>query len=562
MFCHNPAFGGTKTQNPSKLFYKPFFCGILCFRDLVAFFLINLQSYVLIYNINALPSHSDQDTSQIVETLGRDAQFGRLYPTSLQFDKKSIIIKEIITLGNTRTKDLIILRELNFGVGDTLTEGSIDHLLEINRNNIFNTGLFVTVELSAERLVYSDVKRLPAGAPKAQAGGQGNEGRSENNEFIDIIIIVKERWYTFPIPILELADRNFNVWWDEQNKDLDRIEYGIRFYQENCRGKNERLKVVLQSGYTRKYELYYNIPYIDKKQIVGMRPSISYSRNREIAYKTGDTVKAFENKLVFYEDPEFIRERFNAGVKLFRRKAIHISHSLDIKFNYNTIADTVIALNPNYFNNKGDHEQKYFQVSYAYKRDFRDIQYYPLKGSYFMFEVKKPGTGIFNDINQLEFTAGYSKFWDVGKKTYLAWLIKTKNSIPKIQPWFNSMAFGYYQDFVRGYEFYVIDGQHYLLGKVTLKKQLFSTTKELKTLIPIRQFQTIPFALYLKVYTDAGYVVNKSFTKKNNPLTNSFLQGGGIGLDIVTFYDTVFRIEYSVNGRGEHGFYLHFEADI
>ncbi|MCH8318368.1 MAG: BamA/TamA family outer membrane protein [Bacteroidetes bacterium] len=487
--------------------------------------------YFINYNINALPIHSDQDTSQN--------------------DKKSFIIKEIITLGNKRTKDLIILRELNFSAGDTLTEGSIDQILEINRNNIFNTSLFVTVELSAQRRVHSDEKRLP-----------GNEGRLENNEFINIIIIVKERWYTFPIPILELADRNFNVWWDEQNKDLDRIEYGIRFYQENCRGRNERLKVVLQSGFTRKYEIYYNIPYIDKKQIIGMRPSISYSRNREIAYKTGDTVKAFENKLVFYEDPEFIRERFNAGVKLFRRKAIHIIHSLDIKFNYNTIADTVAALNPNYFNNKGDHEQKYFQVSYAYKRDFRDIQYYPLKGSYLVFEAKKLGTGIFNDINQLELTTGYSKFWDVGKKTYLAGLIKTKNSIPKIQPWFNSRAFGYYQDFVRGYEFYVIDGQHYLLGKATLKKQLFSTTKELKTLIPIRQFQTIPFALYLKVYTDAGYVVNNSFTKENNPLTNSFLLGGGIGLDIVTFYDTVFRIEYSVNGRGEHGFYLHFEADI
>lgn len=507
---------------------------------------ITIFFYFITYNTNSLPDCLTNLQRITVSTQHAKRQVHTIQDT-IQNYKKSFIIKKIIIKGNKKTKNIIIIRELNFNVGDTLREKSPDQIMEINRNNIFNTGLFVTVELNAERIV-QNTKHID------DKHKTEDDGRSENNELINVIIIVKERWYTFPVPVFELADRNFNVWWYEQNKTLNRIEYGIRFYQENCWGRNERLKIVLQSGYTKKYELYYNVPYIDKKQILGIRPSISYSRNREIAYKT------YSNKLIFYRDPEFIIKKFNTGLKFFIRKAIHTIHSLDIKYYYNTIADTIIRLNPDYFNNNND--QKYLQISYAYKRDFRDIQYYPLTGSYFNLEVKKSGTGIFNDINQLELTANYTKFWDVGKKFYLASMIKSKNSIPKMQPFLNSRAFGYNQNFVRGYEYYVIDGQHFLLGKVTFKKLLYSTTKEFKTFIPVSQFQTIPFAVYLKIYSDAGYVVNNNFTKANNSLTNTFLSGGGIGLDIITSYDTVFRIEYSVNDRKEKGFYLHFEADI
>src|SRR5690606_41730575 len=39
---------------------------------------------------------------------------------------------------------------------------------------------------------------------------------------VDLIIEVNERWYTFPIPILALSDRNFNDW--IQNHDAKRSE--------------------------------------------------------------------------------------------------------------------------------------------------------------------------------------------------------------------------------------------------------------------------------------------------------------------------------------------------
>jgi hypothetical protein len=46
--------------------------------------------------------------------------------------------------------------------------------------------------------------------------------------------------------------------------------------------------------------------------------------------------------------------------------------------------------------------------------------------------------------------------------------------------------------------------------------------------------------------------------EKMNNMSNSFLYGTGVGLDFVTYYDKVFRFEYSVNAKGEGGIFIHF----
>jgi len=47
-----------------------------------------------------------------------------------------------------------------------------------------------------------------------------------------------------------------------------------------------------------------------------------------------------------------------------------------------------------------------------------------------------------------------------------------------------------------------------------------------------------------------------------NPLNGKFLAGAGLGVDFVTYYDKVFRVEYTLNAEGESGFFLHFMAAI
>jgi len=110
---------------------------------------------------------------------------------------------------------------------------------------------------------------------------------------------------------------------------------------------------------------------------------------------------------------------------------------------------------------------------------------------------------------------------------------------------------------MRGLEKYVVDGVAGGVIRNTLSRELFQFS------IPFIRgtaHDRIPFRFFAKTYVDAGYVYNRDFT--SNSLTNRFLYSGGAGMDIVTFYDFVFRFEYSLNQLGEKGFFFHIKNDF
>ncbi len=115
--------------------------------------------------------------------------------------------------------------------------------------------------------------------------------------------------------------------------------------------------------------------------------------------------------------------------------------------------------------------------------------------------------------------------------------------------------------YLRGYEYYVIDGQRFILLKTNLKFRLLAERVVHASFIPLNKFNVIPFAFYMNLYGDAGYVRDRQFSELN-PLVNNWQYSGGAGIDFVTYYDLVFRLEFSVNKLGESGFFLHFTAPI
>jgi outer membrane protein assembly factor BamA len=185
-----------------------------------------------------------------------------------------------------------------------------------------------------------------------------------------------------------------------------------------------------------------------------------------------------------------------------------------------------------------------------------------LKGHLFNVNLSRAGLTSKEDIHLTALYTDISLYRPITKKYFYTASLRGKTSSPSKQPYFNYRGFGYGQDYVRGYEYYVIDGQHYGLAKLTLKRELLNIQKHIPQLIPFRQFQTIPIAIYLKLYGDAGYVVDNIYNYENNRFSNTMLYGGGIGIDFVTFYNTVFRIDCSVNRSLERGFFFHFVRDI
>lgn len=450
-------------------------------------------------------------------------------PFAGQATVDQVIVGEITLEGNHRTKEHIVLRELNFTVGDSIPLSELGFRLERSRQFVMNTGLFNQVRINI------------------------SQWEIETN-LVTIHVDLEEAWFIYPFPTLELADRNFNVWWTEFDHSLRRLNYGIRFYHLNTTGNLDRLKAILQFGYTQQFELKYEFPALDRAQTLRIETGIYYSRNREIAYDTKG------NKVQFYrDDDEFQLRRFRTGITLSNRPGIHVFHKLKLEYQQNTISDYVInELNSNYFLN-GRSQQKLFFAQYQFIYDNRDIRPYPLHGNYLEGGLRKEGLGIFNHRNGFYLTMEYRQYFSFHRRLSLELINSAQLAlIRNHQPYNNFTGLGYGSDYLRGYEFYVMDGLDYGYVKSAFRFELLNRSFDFGKMMPLPSFRTMPLKVYLSLHNDIGYVNDPQFGSINT-LGNRLLWGGGVGLNFVVYFDKVFHVEYSFNQLGENGLYLHIK---
>lgn len=454
---------------------------------------------------------------------------GELMPDSAKVDpqrnSRSFVINNITISGNNKTKSRIILRELPFKAGDTISQPDLDAALLQSKNNLLNTLLFIFVRIDT----------IPFFEHR-----------------IDIHIDVKERWYIFPVPIFEIAERNFNTWLE--NPDLRRASYGFYLIDENFRGLKENLALKVRLGYAEQYELTYRIPYIDKQQMSGLGFGFSYNRNHEIIYKT------FNNKLLFYKNPAvYVRDEWTGRVSYTRRSGLYATQTAELRYVKSSIEDSVVSLTKDYFLG-GAKSFELFMLTYAFKFDRRDSRIYPLKGYYFGADFVKQGLGILGNenVNLFYIIASGRKYWQLHNRFYFGASVKAKLSMNEKPPYYIQRALGF-GDYVRGYELYVIDGQNFALLKTNLRYQIIKPRVLHLDFIPTEKFNTIPYAFYFSVFADGAYVKD-DFYYKTNPLTNNWLLGRGVGVDFVSYYDTVIRFEYAWNRMSENAFYIHFTS--
>ncbi len=448
-------------------------------------------------------------------------------PKSQNEEINYAVINKIYIEGNKRTKDEIILRELDFSLGDTILLTQLSARIKENEFNIMNTGLFTSALFSFK------------------------EWEGATNK-IGLNIAVKEDWYVFPFPIVELADRNFNVWWTDYNHSLKRLNLGLRFYHTNVTGRRDLLKTVVQFGFTKKYELIYTLPGINKSSTIGANFNVLHTREKEIGYTT------FDNELLFHRnDKEILLKRFRIGAGLIFRPQLDVVHNLDFKYRAHTIHESIANdLNPDFF--LGDTKQEYISLSYLFTMDKRDIRPYPMNGYLFSAGLTKNGLGFTNDIKSFEATASIQQYFSIKGKWSVALAAKGKYSLQRDkQPYYTSRALGYENDFIRGYEFYVIDGLDFAFHRQALRFNFFNKTFNWGRYMKYDSFKEMPVKLFLVVHNELGFA-NNPFYKENNPLSNTWLWGTGLGLDIVMYYNKVFNLEYSRNHLGEHGFFLHW----
>lgn len=451
--------------------------------------------------------------------------------TSADTTGRFLEINRIFIIGNRRTRNQIILRELSLKQGDIIYSADLHSILDLDRKKLINTRLFNKVE----------IRTLELSALR-----------------VDLLIDVRERWYTFPSPVFELSDRNFNEWWQNYDHDIKRVNYGLRLYQFNMRGRNETLRLIAQFGFQRKFELLYRFPYIDKKQKHGLSVDFNFIETKNLAYMTAD------HKYKFLYDKKILRRDRIAGLTYSYRKSFYKTHQVKFEYRNTFVEDTIKMLNPLYIKSETQQKMEYSSIAYQFTADHRDLFAYPLRGYQLQVGATKIGLGEGDDLNKVELNLLYSKYFDLGKKFYLSNNVVGYWSDPQNVSYINYGVLGLRKQFVRGYEIYVIEGPYHILNKTTFKKLLFKNDLHWAQM-PIDQFRHIPIAVYLKTYADFGYVENYPDYRKakiNTRLSDEILAGAGAGLDLVTYYDVVLRFEYSLNREGEKGFFFHVKKEF
>jgi hypothetical protein len=442
-----------------------------------------------------------------------------------QSDSGYISITKITINGNFKTLDRIILIASGLTLTTPIQKELFKSKLDEAKNNIQNTDLFNSVVISNVPL---------------------------NDSFTELIITVAERWYLWPLPILENADPNFNTWWE--NKDFSRINYGIVLMKQNFRGRGEELGGLIQLGYSKRFALLYDVPYASPKGKSGIKVYAGYDQQNQI------TIGTVNNKRIFHTGAGGnTREQWQVKLGFLQRHKVVTTHTLWGAYKNYKVKQEVITANPEYLIDSAK-QIGFFELSYLFKHDKRDYKHYPLKGYYLDARATQSGIGITKDValSTLEVTA--KKFLHIKGRFYAAFGGFAIGTLQKDIPYVLQKGLGY-DHYVRGYEYYILDGNHYGVLKANIKYELIKKRTHLIPFIKNSKFNKFYYATYLNIFSDFGYVQN-NFSGSSNSLSNQWLSSFGLGLDFLTYYDTVIRVEFSVNKQRESGFFLHFTQPI
>ena len=446
-------------------------------------------------------------------------------PIDLNGPDSIVTIGAISIQGNKITHEKIIYREIEFTEGDKLSQSQLDSLITESRQNLINRSLFNFVTFK-----------------KMEVDGN-----------IDIDVNVVERWYIWPIPIINFADRNLNAWWE--SKDFGRLNYGVDLRVDNFRGRMEKLNIIVQGGFDQMVAAKWTIPYLTKKQFLGIAIGGGYQRNHEVIVATED------NKPVYYESVDGYAQQAAFGTIDFTlRPKFNFLHTLTLGFDHIQFQDTLLDINPDF--TYGDTRYDFFTISYLYKLDFRDYKPYPLIGYYFDFGIEKQGFGIVdNDVNNWTATFVFDHYLQLYKRWYFAYSLAARFTDQEYLPYFLTPGIGYQGMEIRGYELYIINGQNFGVFKSNFKFEIIpQTTRRIKW-IKTEKFGKVFYGLYANLFFDAAYASDHQ-NYRLNPLGNQLLWGTGVGIDFITYYDLVIRFEYTINKQGDHGFYLNLVAPI
>lgn len=451
------------------------------------------------------------------------------YSGHAQNQPQKHLIRQISFEGNKKTKDSRLLREVVVHVGDSLTLKQITKKLQVSKDHINNIGLFTDVSAN----LHFD---------------------EENENNVRLLFTVKEGLYFIPIPIIELADRNFNVWWSEHDRDIKFLNLGMNLKLRNISGNADELDVLGQWGYDRKFILNYESPYFDTKRRWNFDFRTYYSSNKELIYNTLEGDPQY-----LRDDDQFLRSRFETSMAFTYRPAQNSFYKLSFGYFYNSIADEVFELNQDYFRQSSD--QRYGQIKLQYTLEKRNNKYLATDGWYLRGSLARNGIVDSDQLKSWEVEGNVFYYYPLNE--YWSWnngvIFRGHLSRDK-HPYYNLYQLGGDPDYIRGYEYYQIEGSSLGVYKASLMRKIFDRKVNFGKFMPFTNYREMDTKFFLSLNLDYGYVFDEYF--KTSGFVNQNLWGGGIGLNVLLYNKFSCSFEASLNEKKEVGLFFHLNRNF
>ncbi|MDD2413148.1 MAG: BamA/TamA family outer membrane protein [Bacteroidales bacterium] len=451
----------------------------------------------------------------------------------VQFSENdSIRISEIAISGNRRTQNQIILRELEFNVGDSFLASDIEIILKKSRENLINTSLFNFID------IVKDV--------------------DTSSLMLKIQVNLIERWYILPYFAIKSAEENINSWWGQKN--IEHLSLAMTVVDNNFRGMREELILKTNIGYDRSLGLTYSIPYVNKQKTLGVMINTEYGAYKEMILGIEDYAYCF------FRSPEnLVLTKYSAGAGILWRPLFRTTQQLNLEYHNASFLDEVLDLNPNLVSTR---KISYLRIYSKLKIDHRNNKAYPTEGSYVDLIITQTGLGLLSGEKNMQssfetnvrFYQAISKrlFWASGMHGVIA-----KNA-SKTE--YFGQEIGNYNNEMRAFENYRIPFTEAFISKNNFKIQVIPKKVKKIPFLKTETFSLIHYAVYLNAFFDLAYVKPDW---QRNPLLNrralksNFFYSSGVGLDVVTYYDMVFRFECSRNFEfNSWGFFVHLRTSI
>ena len=455
-----------------------------------------------------------------------------------------INIKGVEISGNKLTKDFILTRELDFKVGDSLATfrkgkrvnfndrnfypGDSSELrlrMNYSRENLINTKLFLTVDISLKKVT--------------------------DRDYI-LLIDVTERHYWWLFPVAKLNTPNFNEWLrDIQWSDLS---MGLFFSHNNLWGLNNQFSVIALFGKSWGVALGYKIPWIGHGKKTGLLIGAAYQNLYTVEYSSVEN----KRQMLYAANSQ---QSLTVIAKLTFRPGLNNYATIKLTGDYIAISDSMHKLDSTYL--AGNQKINTSLSLYAdYYYDTRNSQTYALKGNMLRVFINKVGLGVFSkDVNLFYYGIDFHFYQTISRKWYVAEMVKAENSAGEDAPYYYQLNMTQGKDFIRGFDLYTLKGDQMYFCRNNIKYELIKPNiKKVKEGQEKNKFKALQYAFYLNAFADAGYCVNK-FTDVN-PYNNKLLMSWGLGIDFVTYYDLVIRFEYAFTSIGTNGFFFGFGMPI